>query len=56
MLKDMINHPASEDSQKKEDCSSNNFTNKRIDVQIVVSEELINKVSKVEKDVHKIFH
>jgi hypothetical protein len=54
MFKDMISHPTREESKKKENRCSNTFTNKWIDVQVVVSEELINKVSKVEKDVHKI--
>lgn len=52
----MINHPASEECKEKEDCCSNTFTNKWIDVQVVVSEELIYKITEVEKDVHKISH
>jgi len=56
MLKEMVSQPTREESKKKENRCSNTFTNKCIDVQIVVSQELINKVSKVEKDVHKISH
>jgi hypothetical protein len=54
MFKDMICHQSREESEEKENCCSNTFTNKWIDVKVAVSEELIYKVTEVEKDVHKI--